>query len=273
MKAPSDVVDCYIAGLDVTEDGRIIVADFSNRNVKLFTMDGTWLMSRSLSARPSGYNTVAVINNDEALLSIWSEGTLHILDLKTKLLSTKETVPIQYSLLSVCCYQGQIFATSGVGIPSVMKIDRKGTVYWSRKLNDADQYLFKSPCFSTCFQEGDMLTVLVADDAKGTISSIDGATGALLKVFSSENKRSVGPIAYGRGHLFIWNPDGKEIDVWTTDLANKTTVISDLCHCVSGCMKYCESRNCLWVTYGWFTPSPNAIDCYKLTDEQQRNIL
>ena len=264
VKAPTDDSDCYIVGLDVTEDGRIIVADLANKNVKLFELDGTWLMSRSLSARPAGYNAVAVLNNEEALLYIRPEGMLHILDLKHNILETKYTVSIKTSLLSICCYQGQIFATSGVGVPSVMKMDKIGTVMWSRTLNNTGQRLFKSPFFATCFQDGDRLTVLVSDDGNRTITSLDGATGDILKILSIDNKRSVGPTAYGLGRVHIWNPEGKEIDVWTTNLENKTRVISDLEHVVCGCMKYCEIGNYLLLTYGWFSPNPNAIVCYKL---------
>ena len=140
LKALYDDSDCYIVGLDVTEDGRIVVADFSNKNVKLFSNDGKWLMSRSLSARPSGYNAIAVVNNEEVLLNMWSEGKLYVLDLKTNLLATKETIPISHSLLSVCCCQDKIFATSGVGVPSVMQMDRKGTVHWSRSVSETDQF-------------------------------------------------------------------------------------------------------------------------------------
>ena len=60
---------CFISGIDTTSNGNLILTDYNNSKVKLFSPDGQFLSSFSLSGQPCD---VSVVDLSTAAVSVYN---------------------------------------------------------------------------------------------------------------------------------------------------------------------------------------------------------
>ena len=269
IRAPDDQLDINVTGFDLTPDGRIIVADSSNKNLKLFDKDGRYQSSLSFSMMywPCG---ISVVNDVEALTNIWKEMQVYVIDIETKPMCIKHNLPINKPVCNVAAYEDKMVILSFGDPPSVQLVDRSGRTYWSVSRDDKGEGLFQNHAICTCVIEKAQLSVIVTDAYKNAITKLDGATGEVITVRNVQMKSPWGSCLDDRGILYVCYSSRRQVCAWNLDLDSNNLLLSE-----SGVLgdrpcyiKYNPLNSQLLVAYGWGPGGfySNMIDCFKISN-------
>lgn len=119
VRIPSDKNNCEILGLDVTPDGRIIVADIQNPTVKMFDQERQYMTSYVVSWQYIFF-FIAVVNNEELTVSLSHEKQHLILELKSNKMPVRQIIRLKEPVVSISTYQDKIIALSFNGSSSFL---------------------------------------------------------------------------------------------------------------------------------------------------------
>ena len=268
VKISEDLENCNVLGLDMTPDGRIILADESNARIKMLSSEKKHQSALSLRYPPCD---VAVINNEEAIVCLLHPNQLYILNIQAAAKpSIKQTIKLNYSVCAVTAYQDKIFASSWSLPRSIKLIDRSGQVYWSRSLGIPGQtllaHLFDPPVHNTCYLENNRLIVIISDHRNQTITKVDGDTGDVIKVNALSAKGPTGISIDSRSNLYVCYRDSHELCAWTSDMGCYRILLStrDGLDEYPWCVKYNDCNRQLLVSYSSRSKARNRFDCYNV---------
>ena len=266
-KLPDDKKECGIVGLDVTPDGRVIVADFLNMNIKCFEQDRKYQSSLTMQYQPSD---LAVMNNDDVIVSLWCQNELHLLDIGDDDIKVRKEIKVESPVSAVSVCKDKIIVNCREGSGSVKLIDKTGKVYWSRSIDCEENELFKYPRCNTCFSYKRKLTVAVTDYNKRTITKLSGRTGDVKTVCRLDEKDPFGVTHDKKGNIYVCYRETNEIAVWSEDMETQKIILSenDGLGMWPNCIKHVGATNQLFVCYSGLkdTNSRNFIDCYQLAE-------
>lgn len=226
VKIAEDRKDCDIQGIDVTPNGRIIIADANNEKVKVFSSEKEYQSSLRLKCIPSD---LAVVNDEEVLVTLATmktinfipENHLYSLNIKGSNVSVQQTIQVGFPVRAVTVYQDKIIASCWDKPSSIKLLDRSGYVYWSRKSGTSPQY-------NTIFFENNKLTVIVTDFATDKITKLDGETGDIIKECEVPGKGPIAVCTDDSRHIYVCYNKSNEVCVWTSELTNQRILLS--CH-------------------------------------------
>ena len=125
IKTPDDLFDCCITALALTQDGRILLTDYGNKNIKLFNKDGQHLASLAVENSPSDISTMS---NVVAVVAFSTEAPLVCLNIKDCIEIEKSIKDTSKSMFISCC-QNRIAAVFWEETKSV-KLIRSGQVWY-----------------------------------------------------------------------------------------------------------------------------------------------
>ena len=146
-RAPDDKEICQIDAIDVTPDHNVMVLmDSNNKKLKVFDYMLTYRAAYSFESSEIGPKALAVLNNDEVVVSVYAETRplwtkLLILNISGKDITYSQSVPVESLIIrAIVCHQDKIFI-AGKNIrhadhPFVKLIDRDGNRYWSTTTKD-----------------------------------------------------------------------------------------------------------------------------------------
>lgn len=75
VRIPGDKTTCYITGSEILQDGRIILADYNNKSIKLFNKNCSFINHINLPSRP---NDIVVLDENEIATSLIDEKAIQI---------------------------------------------------------------------------------------------------------------------------------------------------------------------------------------------------
>ena len=127
-----------IQGLEVTPNGRIIVADKANRNIKMFDNDGKFLSSYLVSYCIFDHLFIAAVNDAEVILSLTIEKDLKILDIERNRIRLKETISLEEDFGFILACEDKIVAIPFFG-STVNLLDRGGNILWMTRIDETDE--------------------------------------------------------------------------------------------------------------------------------------
>ena len=221
VKIPDDKCDCKIWGIDITVDGKMLLTDNCNCNVKLFTPDGKLLSSLTTPDKPLD---VTVINKSEATVSMRYKQIVIIDIADSGHLALKRTIKTEKYIWGITAYNNNLIVTcdiSPVRCQSVQMIDMRGKVLWTATTDCRGKDLFGSASFLTTCSSDDGNTVIVTDPGKQTITVLDAGTGMVVKVCDVKGKKPVGVTVDDNGNVYVCDEAG-EISVWSKDMQEET---------------------------------------------------
>ena len=222
VKLSDDMTKCYITGMAITNDGRRLLVDRSNKKVKLFSRDMKLLSSLSLSDSPRG---IAVISDKEAVVITDNNKSLKLLDISGSKMSINDTTSVSYDVDGISKYGEKLVVTSCSLITSSVKlIDKTGRVYWSVSSDDQGQSLFSNPLYVTSDIERN--TVTVTDCENNTLTVLNGDTGAIIKRRSVKEKYPEGVTTGSSGYIYVCYYKTHEVAELTEDLAEERILLS-----------------------------------------------
>lgn len=217
IKDISDKKLCYIAGIDVTSDGRIIMVDQDNKKVKMIPSDRKGLIClplEELCRDVTFYNdTTAVVTGLRRLFFIDISGTN---------LSLAKTVELDFYPLGIQTYDKNLLVTCCGKWDSVDLIDISGHVLWSVSEDQRGQKLFKRcPSGIACYKDQDQVRVVVTDFGADSIIALDGNNGNVARKCTVKEKWPWGVTVDSKGNFYLCCNYTAEIAVWNRNLTRK----------------------------------------------------
>lgn len=264
-KLPIDKNDCGIVGIDVTSDGRVLVADFLNMNIKCFDPCGKCHSSLQVEYQPSD---LAVVNKDETIVSLWCQPELYVLDTNYVEMSVRKRIKLGAPISAISVHKDKIIVNSREGSGSVKLIDKCGRTYWSRNLDSEENDLFKHPRCNTCFKYKTKFFAIVTDYNKHSVTQLNGRTGDVKSVYRlKDDKDPFGVTNDSNGNIYVCYREANEIAVFSADLEHEKTLLSDRdgLGIWPNCIKYVAATNKVFVCYSALNESRNLIDCFSIT--------
>ena len=220
VKLSEDMINCWITGMAITNDGRRLLVDCHNDKVKLFSRDMKLLSSLSLSAPFD----IAVISDKEAVVTTDNK-SLVLLDISGRHMSIKTTTRVSYDVFGISKYGEKLVVTSNSPKPASVKlIDKTGRVYWSVSSDGQGQPLFKYPQYVISDIERNIVTV--TDSGNKTLTVLNGDTGDVIKRRSVKDKFPTGVTTGSSGNIYVCYYHTHEVAVLTGDLAEERILLS-----------------------------------------------
>ena len=238
-----------VDGLAVTDNGTLLVGDFNNDTLKVFSQDSTLLSSVPLSDR---CRDVTVTEDDIAVVST-RDKKLYFLDITDPPSSSvQRSVTLGYSAWGIATYKDKlVVTTTSTTPPSVRMIDMNGKEVWSVTKGPDNQQLFDQPRYSVTSKINTTETVIVSDCRKETLTLLNANNGSLLKIVDMKGKGPYGITVDNHGNIFVACFTTRKICVWSNDFIKSRTLISrkdmDIAPC---CIAYSSSTDTLYISHG-----------------------
>ena len=214
VRISGDERPCWITGLHTTTAGQLILTDFSNSNVKLFSPDGELISSLRLSVKPWG---VTIVDECTAAVSMLSSSQIVILDLGPGgQLSVRRTISLDRPAWEITCYKNNLIIACG---RSVRMINMEGELQWST--GSRDERLFVSAEYLTVGSGFGPATVVVSDWLKHTITVLDADSGKLIKVCDVEGREPMRITGDNCGTVYVWYSRTRDIGVWYGEMVER----------------------------------------------------
>ena len=256
-----DKWNCWITGMAITNDDRLLLADGGNSKIKLFSRHLIiGMFSLSLSSRPWD---IAVTGDREAVINCDHEKKLLILDISDRKMSIKGTVKLPFTVRGISTFKDKLVVTSLSTSPAIVKlIDLRGRVYWTTDTDQQGQQLFYYPDYVTCYDDGGSAAVIVSDQDNDMLTVLNADTGDIIARRKVEGKDPHGVTTDTTGNIFVCYRRAGEVAVLTKDLSQEKVILSgkDGLRSQPQAIAYNASDNQLLVSHA---TSVN-IDCFQL---------
>ena len=248
ITSPNDKNKPRVNGLAVTDNGTLLVSDFNNPLLKVFSQDNTLLSSVPLS---DWCYDITVTENAIAVVSTRDE-KLHYLDISDpSKVSVQRSISRGYTVFGIISYNDKLVVTADTTPPSVKMIDMNGKEVWSVTKGHDNKQLFDRPIYIVTSKINDTETVIVSDWENETLTLLNANNGSLLKIVDMERKRPSGITVDNNGNIFVACYKTREICVWSNDFTKSSTLISqkDLEERTPYCIAYSSSTDTLYIGY------------------------
>ena len=223
ITSPKDNYKPRVYGLAVTDNGTLLVGDFINKTLKVFSQDNTLLSSVPLS---DFCNDVTVTEDDIAVVSTYDQ-KLHFLNISDpSTASVQRSISLGYRVWGITPYKDKLVVTAVTTPLSVRMIDRNGKEVWSVTNGPDNQQLFDRPYFIVTSKINDTETVIVSDCRKEALTLLNANNGSLLKIIGMKGKIPLGITVDNDGNIFVACGKTNGICVWSNDFTKSRTLIS-----------------------------------------------
>ncbi|MEW8545922.1 MAG: hypothetical protein AB2693_20565, partial [Candidatus Thiodiazotropha sp.] len=235
-----------IGGMDVTSDGKLLVTDFTNQAVKIFSAEGKLLSSVQLAA--SVMKGVIVINDTTAVVSSY-DGELFVLDISDPCAAyVQRSIHLGYWALSMTRCNDSLVLTKWTEPKSVNMIDMEGHELWSVSVDHTGQRLFQKPFSIATTIFNDTITIVVSDWSQHAIMLLDASNGEFIRKINVKGKDPHGMTADCDGNVYVCYQRSKEVHVFSADFNSSKAVVPSLpAH--PQIIAYDDNRNELLVAY------------------------
>ena len=218
VRLDTDEKDCFITGLDIMPDGRLILADYDNSKIKVLSQYGVDLSYLTLREEPTD---IAVINESEAAVSVNNNKIVVIEIDPHHQISVRQSIILQQGQWAdrLAVYENNLVFTCNKYSDendAIQMMDLNGGAKWNVYANSSDNDKEQIEC--KLFNEIDFLTVVsgeqedfvvATDEFKHSITLISAASGELRKVLMFQNKSPFSITAGERANLYVCSKSGE----------------------------------------------------------------
>ena len=247
----NDKTNCFIDGLDVTQDGRILMVDGGNEKIKMLTADRQRLLQLQFNGM---YVDITVYNNTTAVAAGYHN--LLFIGISEDSLAMKKTVSVAFFIYAIqTCGNNLLVSCMDGYVCSVNLITTAGEPLWSVSEHQTGHKLFYYHDCIACYRDQ---CRVVTDCNKDRITVLDGDTGGVIKVITVEKKSPHGVTTDNNGNFYICYRDSDEIGIWNKDMTSSRVLVTT--RRLPQAVGYDSFRNQLIVSY----PRSNEVECYNL---------
>lgn len=260
---------CFITSLAVKKTGEIIVADWRNTRVKVFSPDWQLLSFLDLESLEVAYLApeICLLDENRAILCMPGINRLHILDVANdRSVSLEKDINLKYRIWSIVPIDHDLVVTCGE-FPNILKQatidgDIKSTV---ADRDETGQKLFWNITRLSSFGANSE-KIAVSDRNKKNVSIVSTNSGEIIHAFSTENKEPSEIAIDRKKHVYVSYRPTKEVYVFSEDLSMSTCLISNL-ELDPRAMTFSPHKDELLVTYGGESEACDFIDRFTLKIE------
>ena len=223
VRVRGDKKGCCIVGVDITTDGYMMLVDYANCKVRLFSPKGTLLSSVKPTDKPEDFT---VINKLQAAISIERKqiGVIEIVD--SRHLSLKHIIKTEQNVWGITSYNNNLIITCDTSADrprSVQMIDMRGKVLWTATMNSEGKKLFEHARFLTTCSGDDGDIVIVTDKKKPNVTVLDAGSGKVVNVSDVKRKKPRGVTVDDNGNVYMCYKTG-EITVSSIGMLVETSL-------------------------------------------------
>ena len=227
-----DKLVCFITGIAVRENGDILVVDWNNNRVKMFSKDGKLLSFCDLSSLKLAYwpCEVCLVDDTTAVVCLTGTNRLHILKiLGDNSIKFEKNIKLtdNKTIRSVTPYDLELVLTCGTPSRVIHVLKQNGDIDWSVDTNKKGEQLFGN--INSIYTFGNhSRKVLVADKENESISLLHVDRGEILCSCTVKDKIPKKITADCNGHVYAHYNGTKEIVVWRENLTRSFSLVNDL---------------------------------------------
>ena len=217
------MVTYYINGMAITSNGTLLVADGTDKMVKIFSEDNILLSTFEISAR---INDIAVINYSEAVVSTVDK-KIHFLDIsKLPTVSIRKSVSLEYEVMCLApCGDNIVVASWETNTDSLKMIDRNGKEIWGILTGPDNRQLFEAPYAVQITTFNGANAAIVTDMYQKTLTVIDVDNVVVLKIKEFTDKAPCGLAVDDNGNFLVSSNATREIMVVSNDLIKSRVIL------------------------------------------------
>jgi len=194
-----DTQDCWFTGALFLSDGRILLADRTNRKLKLFTSNFNPITELALSSKPWD---VTSISDKEIAVSLPAECRIQFVSVDGNYMGLTRSISTDEPCFGVCHTQGKILTVTYDGDPPNMKIlSTTGKELTYVCVDDDGFALFSKPVYVTCTNNASQ--IYVSDERLGCVVSLK-ETGELNFAYSAMDLGNAAGLALdNEGNIYV----------------------------------------------------------------------
>ena len=211
-----------VAGMVATDNDILIVSDWRNKVLKVFSADK--LLSR---VKLSDHCCGGTLTEDKVAIVSAHDKRLHFLDIsEPSAVSIQKTLPQNYWVRGITTYNGKLVVTRFDEPLSVKLINMDGQEVWSVTKGPDGQQLFAKP-YDVVVQTIDGKdTVIVSDWGRRSLTLLDASNGELLKVIDTKGKGPHGMSVDKFGNILVCYCLASEVHVYSSDFTKSTILLT-----------------------------------------------
>ena len=224
VSTPDDKGTCDVYGIAVADNDIVLVSDFGNKSLKLFSNDNKFLSSVPLHSDCYG---VTVTSGTTAVVSMY-DNKLHYVDISDPSSATvHRSISLGYWVVDMTTYHDKLVVSSWNEPKSVKMIDMNGQELWSVSKGPDNQQLFDKPYAVVINKMNDTDTVIVSDWGKELLTILSTSNGTLLKTIDVKGKGPHGLTLDNNGNIILCCIKTREILVWSNDFTNSRILLAE----------------------------------------------
>ena len=256
IRVKTELIKCWITGIAVTHDGRILAVDRNNRNVKAFSKRMDLLSSLSLDERLWG---ITIINDGEALVG-GDMNYLTVIDISGDQLNIIRNYPLDFRVYGACKFNDKLIAVTYAEFMSVKMFDLSGRVYWS--LSDDLKGRRIWPLYATLYNYDSVSSVVVADQDQSKVLFINRDDGSIEKEVNLKGKTPKCVTTDTNGNVYVCVAESFEVVVLNDDMQDEKVLLATKEKPVKRphAIVYDNNARCLIISY----MHCDFLDVYKL---------
>ncbi|KAL3856147.1 hypothetical protein ACJMK2_010935 [Sinanodonta woodiana] len=190
---PGDRGHCNITSGIYLDDSRLLLVDYDNFKIKLFSEKGRVLGKLSLQEKPSD---ITMIDEENFAMTIPSSNSVQFISLNGNTILEGKTIEMAKMYHGLAYYGNKLYMVSSTGI-TICSID--GTEIQTIKPNKAGDPISLSPAYIKVSNE----TIFVSDHEKNCLTALT-PQGALLYAYTAEDLiYPVGVDTDNQGNVYI----------------------------------------------------------------------
>ena len=229
VKLDGDTSTCWITGIAITNNGRILLVDRNNNTVKAFSASMELQSSLKFQLVDGKIFDITIINDEEAVLNTdWNDHLL-VLDISDDQLRIrrKYQLPFPCKILTTCKLNDKLVAvTDKQAFRAVKMFDLLGTVYWS-----VSEDLVEGQCpylymYVAAYGDTETATVVVTDQEQNALLCLDGINGTITKKVQLKSKAPSGVTFDGDGNMYVCMSDTQAIVALNADMSEEKTILT-----------------------------------------------
>ena len=217
-----DVNDCWFTGAVFMPDGRILLADRTNRKLKMFTDNFRPITDTSLSSRPWD---VTLVSEKEVAITLPAECRIQFISVGDSSLIVTRVISTDEPCFGLHYTKGKIFTVTYDGNPPNLKVlSPEGQELTYVCVDDDGFPLFAKPVYVTCNSDGSQ--IYVSDERLGCIVNLREC-GELNYTYSAMDLGHIAGMAldnegniYASGNtsncVHVLSPNGEYVRVLVT---------------------------------------------------------
>ena len=222
INTADDIYTPNVAGMVATDNDILVVSDWSNQVLKVFSAD-----KLLLSVKLSHYCYGVTLTEDKLAIVSTFDKKLHFLDItEPSSVSIQKTLSLNYRVRGITNYNGKLVFTRCDEPQSVKLIDMDGQEVWSVSKGPDGQQLFAKPYDVVVQMIDGKDTVIVSDWRRESLTLLDASNGELLKVVDTKGKGPFGMTVDKFDNILVCNQLASEVHVYASDFTKSAILLT-----------------------------------------------